>query len=390
MTTTAGARVRFADGQLLSAADLIDEQNDQIARLRRHAIGPHTWGIVQGGELTVGDDGVVTVARAFAYDGYGRELVLAEPRVLETAELFELRNTDVLDVWLVYRRDAMDAPLAEPGCADEDRAGRWREVPLIRFTAAAGGPPAARTPPGVPQADIPFPPSRMPPDDPTLEWPVFLGQIHRSPGQAPGSHAYRADATGRPYVGARAARLEPPWGSPPGTQLDIQPASGNALELSIDKPNAANPVFAVSDAGDVELDGVATIAGEWSVGGGRVTLEPGAVPAGKDWRIYHVGALGQTAPELRIEIGASPGRVVIGSWSDAKSAFVPHLIIDASGQVTVSGDLRVEGDLLADPTTLLKGYLDKLDPTDPTQRATALKADTRTLDSDLADELGWP
>src|SRR4051812_15066426 len=109
MATTAPARGRVVGGELLSAAGLRAEQEDQIARLRRHAIGAHTWGIVQGGELTVGEDGVVTVAPVFAYDGYGRELALPAPRALPAAERFELLDTDVLDCWLVYRRDAVDA-----------------------------------------------------------------------------------------------------------------------------------------------------------------------------------------------------------------------------------------------------------------------------------------
>jgi hypothetical protein len=398
MATTAGGRVRFVDGQLLSAADLNDEQEDQIARLRRHAIGPHTWGIVKGGELTVGDDAIVQVEPVFAYDGYGRELVLAEPRALPAAERFELLNTDVLDVWLVYRRDAVDAPLAEPSCDDADRAGRWREVPLIRFTAAAGGPAAARRPPGVPQGDIPFPPSRVPPDDPTREWPVFLGQIHRSPGNAPGTFVYRADGTGRPYVGARAASIEPPWGTPGGTRLDLEPPSGNALEFSVDPlpSGATNPIIAVSDTGDLELDGVATIAGELDVGGGRIALKPGAAPTGRDWRIYQVGARGQSPAELRVEIGASPGRVVVGSWSDAKNMFVPHLTIEAAGKVTVSGDLRVVGDLNvqglldADLATVRKAYLDTLAGLTLSGPDVALRTALVNADNALAAALNWP
>jgi len=357
MVTTPGARVRFVDGQLLSAADLNDEQQDQIARHRRHAIGSHTWGIVNGGELSTTDDGVVTVAPVFAYDGYGRELELAD-QALPAAERFELLNTDVLDVWLVYRRDAVPAPLEEPSCHDEDQAGRWQEVPLVRFTASAGAG-AARRPPGVSPADIPFPPSRTPPDDPTREWPVFLGQIHRSPGQTAGAYTYRADGSGRVYVGARASSIEAPWGLPPGATLELDPAAGTALDLST--PNApANPILTVSDAGDVDIEGSARIAGELRVGGGRVTLDANPDPGGPEWRIYHVGGPAAAEDELRIEIGSSPGRVVIGSWSATKSAFVSHLTIEDSGQVVVSGDLRVVGSLDVDGQTALKVYLDAL------------------------------
>jgi hypothetical protein len=390
--------VRFVDGQVLSAADLNAEQQDQIARLRRHAIGAHTWGIVKGGELTVSADGAVGVEPAFAYDGYARELVLAEPRALPAAERFELLNTDVLDVWLVYRRDAVDAPLEEPSCDNADRAGRWQETPLVRFTAAAGGPPDARRPPGVPQGDIPFPPSRMPPDDPTLEWPVFLGRIHRTPGPSPGEYVYRADATGRPYIGARAKTIEPPWsgtGGTGGTRLDLAPAPGQALELS-DGTSAANPLVAVSDAGDLRLGGDATVAGELTVRGGRLTLDAGPPAAAAAWRIYHLAAQGPAPEELRIEVGDPTGRVVVGSWSAAKNAFVPHLTIEGSGAVTVDGDLRVTGDmdvqgiLDADFQTARKAYRDglaalPLSAAQAQQRTTILNNDTL-----LATALGWP
>jgi hypothetical protein len=384
--------VRFVDGQRLAAADLSDEQSYQIARQRRHAIGPHTWGIVKGGELSVAGDGVVGIAPVLAYDGYGRELVLAEPHSLPTAERFELLNTDVLDVWLVYRRDAADAPIAEPGCGDDDQAGRWHELPLVRFTAAPGGAPAAQRPPGVPAGDIPFPPSRIPPDDPTREWPVFLGRIHRSPGQAPGTYAYRADESGRPYVGARAAHIEPPWGTPEGARLDLDPAQGTALELSsVDSAGTRSAVLLVSDTGDVELSGSARIAGEWTLGGGRVNLEPGIAPGGSGWRISHVDAQGQAPAELRIEIGASPGRVVIGSWSDSQNAFVPHLTIEDSGQVVVAGDLRVVGNLDADFFAARQVYLDGLVALGVLSATReAIRARITDADFDLSVELSWP
>jgi hypothetical protein len=381
--------VRFVDGQRLSAADLNDEQADQITRHRRHAIGPHTWGIVKGGELTVAEGGVVAVAPVFAYDGYGRELALAEPRSLAAAERFELVNTDVLDVWLVYRRDAVDAPLVEPSCDDEDQAGRWREVPLVRFTAASGGAPAAQSPPGVPAGDIPFPPSRLPPDDPTREWPVFLGRIHRSTDPATGTYVYRADDSGRVYVGARAASIEPPWGALEGARVELDPSQGTTLEVSaVDSAGARKPVLTVSDTGDVELAGSARIAGEWTVGGGHVTLEPGSSPGGSDWRISHVDPQGP--PELRIEIGASPGRVVVGSWSETQNAFVPHLTIEDSGQVVVAGDLRVVGRLEADFLAARQVYLDGLAALQLNATQTAILARITDADFDLSVELGWP
>jgi hypothetical protein len=295
-----------------------------------------------------------------------------------------LHNTDVLDVWLVYRRDAVDAPMGEDGCEHEERAGRFRETPEIRFTAAGGGPAAGQSPPGVPAADIPFPPSRMPPDDPANEWPVFLGQIHRSPGQG-GAFVYRADGTGRPYAGARAARIEPPWAAPDGARVELDPPPGtNALELSsVDANGTRRTVMSVSDDGDLALAGTAEVGGELRVGGSRVTLDPAAAPGGSAWRIYLVDGPGQAPDELRIEIGDDPGRVVVGTWSATQNAFVPRLTIEASGQVIVSGDLRVTGQLTATPsTTVLRAYLDNLTG-DAAARASQLKADVKALDAAL-------
>lgn len=72
-------RVRFFAGQLLSVADLEQEQDYLLARLRRHNRFLHGWGIVAG--LTVSADGNtrITVEPGLAIDCAGNELVLSEP-----------------------------------------------------------------------------------------------------------------------------------------------------------------------------------------------------------------------------------------------------------------------------------------------------------------------
>ena len=76
-------RPRFVAGQLLSAADLEQEQDYQRARHRRHNRLLHGTGVVHGFDVSIeaGDKGgkaVVAVSPGLAIDPYGEELVLCE------------------------------------------------------------------------------------------------------------------------------------------------------------------------------------------------------------------------------------------------------------------------------------------------------------------------
>ena len=54
-------------------------------------------------------------------------------------------------------------------------------------------------PEGVPLADYGFSATRMPPDDPALIWPVFLGQVTR--GGPVDKRTYAVNPADRPYAG---------------------------------------------------------------------------------------------------------------------------------------------------------------------------------------------
>ena len=80
-------RLRYFNGQVLTAADLRDEQEYLLARLRRRNRFMRGWGIVTG--LTVKIDGgtTVVVQPGLAVDCAGNELVVeTEARLPVTAE----------------------------------------------------------------------------------------------------------------------------------------------------------------------------------------------------------------------------------------------------------------------------------------------------------------
>src|SRR5271165_792914 len=85
MTNTV-KRLNYYDHQFLRAPDFSDEQNYHLGMRRLHNSSMHTWGIVQGMQVTLTSGGAgtaVTVSSGVALDSAGRELVLASDTNLE-------------------------------------------------------------------------------------------------------------------------------------------------------------------------------------------------------------------------------------------------------------------------------------------------------------------
>jgi hypothetical protein len=80
-------RPRFFAGKLLTEADLAQDQDYFLGRLRRHNRFLHGWGIVSGLGVTVDDETTVVVAPGLALDCAGNELVLPAPERLSLAGL---------------------------------------------------------------------------------------------------------------------------------------------------------------------------------------------------------------------------------------------------------------------------------------------------------------
>src|SRR6266511_4135667 len=84
-------RPRFFEGQYLGAEDLSAAVAYGRMQHARHALGAHTWGIAIGLELkeTTLPGGAVDVhiMPGYAWDGFGRFLVVLEPKKI-SPELF--------------------------------------------------------------------------------------------------------------------------------------------------------------------------------------------------------------------------------------------------------------------------------------------------------------
>ncbi len=79
-------RLNYFDHQFLRAPDFSDEQNYHLSMRRLHNSSMHTWGIVQGLQVTLTSGGTgtaVTVSSGVALDSAGREMVLASDTNLE-------------------------------------------------------------------------------------------------------------------------------------------------------------------------------------------------------------------------------------------------------------------------------------------------------------------
>ncbi len=357
MNTTGIGRVQYFQKQFLRARDFTDEQAYHVAMRRRHYIAHHTWGIVRGLDIVVDPDGSLFVQSGFAIDGYGRELILSARRQVGPKEFSD--KGSVLDIFLVYARQTSDpAPGGYAGCnGASGGAYRAAEVPMVRFEKPDLSYPNRRQPKGVPQADYNFDATRSPVDAPSSPWPVFLGQVTRSGTDA--QPTYVVNPADRPYAGlvgeaviapSGAARLQ--IGKPQDSTKKNQftgfgvfvPPSADLAALEIDTGGG------ISLRGDSQLYGNLTInngALEFVVG---TAAAPPPVPvqpnqAAQPWKIY----LDSSARELRIEMAAGAGdgsnSVAIGAFDNDKKQFMPCFTVDDQCNVTVEGDLIVNGQI---------------------------------------------
>ncbi|HKP51311.1 MAG TPA: hypothetical protein VJ183_01520 [Chloroflexia bacterium] len=140
MPTNATQRPIFYEGQYLGAADLTAAIEYGRAAMSRHDLGGHTWGIAMGLQLKetpspLGGDKVdVTILPGYAWDGFGRPIVLLQPMSLSGA-LFSQVSPDgnpqgiLVPVWLRYSEIPTRGP--KPGferCDPGDEYARMQET----------------------------------------------------------------------------------------------------------------------------------------------------------------------------------------------------------------------------------------------------------------------
>lgn len=371
-------RVQFQERQILRTRDLTDEQAYHLEMRRRHNLALHTWGIAYGLTLQVTEGNTVAVMPGIAIDGFGREVVVAQQTLVPN--LNPNLSTGPFDVWLLYQlADASNG--AEKGICGSRPPTRLRvEKPVVipKFTAERRAP------------DANVSPERPPPDDPTQEWPIFLGKIEWRAADADpaGIPAWQIDLSERRYAGLVAEQIVSPAqgtrrtliqnGSAPG--LAPYPFAVYVWDGTEPGPDEASPALGVDkevlalNAGRVTLGGDLVL-----VNGAALQFQANAIAAdanaagtdalGQAWRIYQyfkAAALtttgkGANAPklvsadadgyanELRVAMAGAPAgfnSVAIGRWTD-KGLFDPVLTITDTGDVTVKGNLKVTGTITA-------------------------------------------
>lgn len=141
---TAGPRPRYRESQVLTLADLVDEQAARIQGVRRHLLTQHGWGVTGGLQLTSSATGI-RVDSGDAVDRFGRCLRVGEPWVLRWGDLDPA--AEAFDVWLC--------------CTEIYRFARILERTVVVWTAAD--------------------PDR---DRPAASGPVYLGRVFRQGASA--------------------------------------------------------------------------------------------------------------------------------------------------------------------------------------------------------------
>jgi hypothetical protein len=307
MDDVAALRVDFRADQHLGARHLRSEQAYHIAMRRRHNIAQHEWGIVMGLELLAD-----AVERGFAIDGYGRELILPQRTGLRVQQTFNELGGDVLDVWLLYGRQT---------------DGDWFvESARVELTKGLDPWSDRRHPPRVPPEDVSFDATRVPPDEPSSLWPVYLGSIQRDPTDP--TKPNHAITRGRPYVGVRAATIHAP-GGPARIEL------GETFAVRLDDSSGAKPVIE-SDADGTTVSGQLVVIGDVAIGKGNLVFSRVQNAGSLPWRIQ------RKSGQLRIVMDDGSGsQVAVGVWKDGQ--FQSCLTVTNNGDVKVHGNLVVGG-----------------------------------------------
>lgn len=211
-------RVRYREQQVLQVDDLSDEQHYRIAMRRRHNIAHHDWGIVSGLELAIKIDlgrNRLYFSAGMAIDGYGRELIVPRPRMVDQASLDRtlkayrssgnsVAQAIAIELWLLYDRNPACTAMRY-GQEVHNEHNRWSEIPQLMCS-----------PSGVLDPCNPLracesrrsSPVDEPNDDPDYEWPVYLGRVYIETTAGNTLDVVGLDERGRRYVGLVGERIE--------------------------------------------------------------------------------------------------------------------------------------------------------------------------------------
>jgi hypothetical protein len=245
-------RPKFFEEQYLDAADLTAVVDYGRVQQARHMLGAHTWGIAIGLTLKerpqAGGAVTVHVLPGYAWDGYGRPIVVLSPYQIPEERFSAIKFDPTIDtngkgrlipVWLCYDETATQSP--RPGfevCDVADQFARIRESfrieigdqpsPADRYSGVnvaarnitdaatalqAFDPPAPLVrDESIPQQNFPDPKNRA-------RWLIPIGYVRWLPVQNEAGHFVARDDSGtdpdsdksrrvRRYVGVVAEQIE--------------------------------------------------------------------------------------------------------------------------------------------------------------------------------------
>jgi len=333
-------RMRYYERQYLGATDFDAQQTYHRDSLRRHLLGPHTWGIVTGLDLTSDSAAAggldVTIEAGLAVDAFGRTIVLLDRAPL-SKDLFDLLPFQSTPQWITvalrYAEETTGTPT--PGfesCASGGDA--YRIIETYALDLAVEQNPVtvegATVDPGtlVPDQTVPY--QELPEDD-SARWTIPLGRVQWQGSADPtvSGTFVDVDATGRVYVGAVAASLLGPDGhivvrdrastpppSEPSELLSVQGTltatglvtAGDGLDVAgavqvrldpstqvvvgvVDVANPSGPLDAkvtITDAGDITSAGQVAI-GATAAGANRLVVSGAGAPASQQFTVADSG-----------------------------------------------------------------------------------------------------
>ncbi len=299
MSDTSIERPIFYDGQILAASDLgasVDYSRDQLARHNRYL---HSWGIIDGFDLTTtttsnnppasSSSVEISVAAGVAIDGRGRELVLASAQVLDplsfsAAHVYDPSNPDP---WYpVYVSGVPPQPVVSASisgaCAGAAEA--TREAEDVQFTFG----PAGLTSNSNQPYDTPAPADPTDPPNNLPAWVILIGFVQWSSSLQQFTQAQASNAKGvsRRLAGVQAARVEARDGD-----LTLQTSANAATQLMldldeqtgmtfgpVDAQGGITPLFAVDPHGNVTIAG--RLASNTPLPSGSVSVQSGVATDG--------------------------------------------------------------------------------------------------------------
>jgi hypothetical protein len=298
MTIEQTQRPRFFEGQYLGSQDLTAALDYSRLQAARHALGGHTWGIAIGLGLrevpAIGMASKVSMVidPGFAWDGFGRPIVVLEPYRIPEALLDSIEYDPVIDasgkgrlteIWLRYRETEVRKPPPgfEPCDADDthcrieesfqvdvgcklahsedhdpvtvDGKNGDAQKALQLFDAKA---------PAV--SDESIPQQIFPEAGETAYWFVPVGYVRWLPAQTGAGHFValsdddkKKGRRFRRYIGAVAENIE---------------AAGGAIRLRDRFADPAASKYKVTDDELVDVEGAARIEGDVNLAGGALNF----------------------------------------------------------------------------------------------------------------------